>query len=227
MEMDPALQVRKDILDHVIGIIDVQLQATRPRLITGPDDAGILQTDSARHTAWSLLKDGFHHLKEWGPGQEPGTLAGAVAKASVSHSPLAISLRVAAPAFNTAAAKIPHDPRAEILAECVQMLDAALGDLPRSQLLIQNALRTDSLLSAFGIQGFSTQELRKVMSFAEKEKGAPLPALVSQEKISLLRRQMFMYTDALAGSYRDACADMTGTLRTLKTAPPSLFIPKG
>lgn len=104
---------------------------------------------NAEKDVWTLFLNGFLHLKNGAPDGQPGSMAEALARASLRSSPLAATLGVKPPQFEPIYFSVLYATGQEAaLFLCTRLVEAAEGDFPKSRQLLQQRILAEKPTAA-------------------------------------------------------------------------------
>lgn len=215
-----AFAIERDrTYDAVLAVVSAQCaRLPRPALLWGLQEfSSAGAREGAELACWQLYATGITHLKNGAPQGRPGSLAEAVARASVRNAPLAAGLGIRPPVYHmTAGLEIPPQKtgRLEALFHIKRMIEASLEDLGYSRRIISGGLAAHNPVEAFGVlpPPVGDPELERIARAASMaDNGGVNPA-----DIAALRKQMVLSFNALMDAYVEAGTRLRRELDNLK-----------
>lgn len=218
---------RSQTFDRILAVIEAKTKAITPVLITDIHSLspGALQ-QSAEKESWELLARGLRHLKDGAPNGQPGSMAGALSRASLRNSALASSLGVKAPQFEQMFFQVEYSTGHEAaLFYTKRLIEAAEGDFSKSRQIIQQKISSEKPFGAFGIMSDVDPELRDIFDAVRKSTGvdaSPKPDVnaVPHEDVAAMRKQMMTSFNMLVDSYTEACKTLRQALADIPAPKP-------
>jgi len=174
----------------------------------------------ATREAWRLLQAGVQHLKDGAPGGEPGSLAGALEKASIRKSSFAAAIGVKPPAFEDTFFFASHDSGADEAAfQTRRLVEAAVADLAHSRQIIGAQLSLSDPAAAFGETPEVNDPDLKAIFDAVNISGPGRGHATASEDIAAVRKQSVLSFNALVNAYGEAGPQLKQQLANLPELP--------
>lgn len=139
---DGFFKERADAFDRIAVAIEARMRDLRPPALfsNATCDADHFHDDAIRES-WRLLLSGVRHLQCGAPGQNPGSLSGALTRASLRSSSLAAALGIAPPQFEKIYIEVDYATGAEAARSFCQCLTVgAEEDFEKSRRILHRRM---------------------------------------------------------------------------------------
>ncbi|HYD17102.1 MAG TPA: hypothetical protein VEF76_01320 [Patescibacteria group bacterium] len=211
---------RSETYDRMLLAIDRHIAALPVSILT--DFHHLSPTAAAQDATrevWQLLAKGVRHLKSGSPDGSPGTIAGAIEKASLRASSLAVTIGVKPPNYVPQPFDLPYfqDGKEEAVFYAARLLEALEADLGTSTQKITAKLGEAKPAHAFGDPEMDAAQLQKI--FEAVKDGSAAPALPQRDLVDI-RKQTVMSFNFLTDAYPKVLAEFAAELDSLPQLPP-------
>ncbi len=183
-------QQRNAAFDAIIALLDDRRRAASPAVLLNFSEMAADQLrESALRESWSLFLNGVFHLKNGAPGNRPGSMIEALARASLRSSAFAAALGIRPPQFEPIYFSVDYATGHEAAVFfCRRLVEAAEGDLAKSTQIIRQKITLEKPVTAFGTD------------------------IVHPVTVDILKRQMVFSFNVLAETYGQACREFKSSL---------------
>ena len=205
---------RDRTLDRILSAVQARIDAIPFSIVTNIQlTSPQAQRDAAEREAWKLLSRGIRHLKDGAPQGQPGSMAGALSKASLRSSAIAEGMGIKPPQFENVLLNVEYSNGHEAaLFVCRRLIEAETVDLHKSLQLMQQKIYLERPpVRAEDMDGVSDPALRKIFDAVRESGGTDIRLPEAKEPtpdLAALRRQMVMTLNTLVDAYSDVCREL-------------------
>lgn len=160
---DTFRQARDETLNRVLSLLQTKIDGLNPPLLLNINEiAPTLALQAAERESWALLQSGVLHLKNGAPGNQPGSMAEALSKASLRRSSLAAALGIKPPQFEQIyfPADFSTGHEAAIFF-CARLSEAVEGDILKSRQILQQKVYAADTAATLNLPDREREDFRR------------------------------------------------------------------